>query len=68
MFSITARVTKLGRNMAFADITMTAAVGGGGGDAAGGGAEAEADVDADATEVPPAPLAAHATTVYALLA
>ena len=63
---ITARVTKLGRNMAFADITMTAAVRGAVGDTAGGGAEAEAA--ADATEAPPAPLAAHATTVYALLA
>jgi uncharacterized protein (TIGR00369 family) len=61
---ITARVTKLGRNMAFADITMTAAtMGGAGGDADGGGATA----GAGATEAPPTPLAAHATTVYALL-
>jgi acyl-coenzyme A thioesterase PaaI-like protein len=62
---ITARVTKLGRNMAFTDITMTAApvlsvprAGEAGGEAA----------EHEATEAPPAPLAAHATTVYALLA
>ena len=71
---ITARVTKLGRSMAFADITMTAAVGGGargvggGGDGGGAAGDAEAETETNVTEAPPAPVAAHATTVYALLA
>jgi len=71
---ITARVTKLGRSMAFADITMTAAVGGGargvggGGDGGGAAGDAEAETETNVTEAPPAPVVAHATTVYALLA
>lgn len=66
---ITARVTKLGRNMAFADITMTAAAGGEGvGEGGDGGAAGDSGAKTDVTEAPPAPVAAHATTVYALLA
>jgi len=68
---ITARVTKLGRSMAFADITMTAAVGGEGGRVGEGGdgrAAGDGEVETDVTEAPPAPVVAHATTVYALLA
>lgn len=53
---ITAQVTKLGRSLAFADITMTAAA-----------KEAGAGTTAEPTDAPPAPPAAHATTVYALL-
>lgn len=65
---ITARVTKLGRSMAFTDITMTPAVGSTRGGGGRGYGDAEAGAEGDATEAPPAPLAAHATTVYALLA
>jgi uncharacterized protein (TIGR00369 family) len=53
---ITAQVTKLGRSLAFADITMTAAA-----------KEAGAGTAAEPTNATPAPPAAHATTVYALL-
>lgn len=58
---ITARVTKLGRNLAFADVAMAAAV-------APVGETGEGAVASAGAEAPPAPLAAHATTVYALLA
>jgi len=53
---ITARITKLGRTMAFADIAMTAA------------AAAAAPPAADAAPPPTDPLlAAHATAIYAIL-
>ncbi|WP_194927590.1 PaaI family thioesterase, partial [Catenulispora pinisilvae] len=55
---ITARVTKLGRTLAFTDVTMTPAP-----PAKGEGTEGRAG--AEATLPPPA---AHATTVYAILA
>ena len=61
---ITAHVTKLGRTLAFTDITMTPAppvL------SAGAKVEAESAAGAEPTEAQPAPPAAHATTVYALL-
>ena len=61
---ITARVTKLGRTLAFADITMTPAVA-----EAGTGAESGAEDENEAgVEAAAALPAAQATTVYALLA
>lgn len=64
---ITARVTKLGRTLAFTDITMTPAP-----PAKGERAEArvgtQAEAGTQATEATPPPPAAHATTVYAILA
>jgi uncharacterized protein (TIGR00369 family) len=81
---ITARVTKLGRTLAFTDITMTPvppkedSTAGGSGAANGvgvgvrGGAEAGTGTGGEAkltaTEAQLASPAAHATTVYALLA
>ncbi|MEZ0114428.1 acyl-coenzyme A thioesterase PaaI-like protein [Catenulispora sp. EB89] len=61
---ITARVTKLGRTLAFTDVTMTPAPTVG----EGAGAGAESAAAAEATEAQLASPAAHATTVYALLA
>ncbi|MEY9855123.1 uncharacterized protein (TIGR00369 family) [Catenulispora sp. GAS73] len=61
---ITAHVTKLGRTLAFTDITMTPAPPTGEG---AGEAEAELAAGTEQKEVQLAPPAAHATTVYALL-
>ncbi|MEY9927982.1 acyl-coenzyme A thioesterase PaaI-like protein [Catenulispora sp. GP43] len=58
---ITAHVTKLGRTLAFTDVTMTPAPKGG--VTAAAGPEQTAPEPAEA---PPAPPAAHATTVHAL--
>ncbi|WP_369125591.1 PaaI family thioesterase [Catenulispora rubra] len=60
---ITAHVTKLGRTLAFTDITMTPAPPVGG----GAGTEAEQPAGEASAETQLAPPAAHATTVYALL-
>jgi uncharacterized protein (TIGR00369 family) len=62
---ITAHVTKLGRTLAFTDITMTPAPPPA---SAGAGTDAELAAGTEPTEAQLAPPAAHATTVYALLA
>ncbi|WP_230418027.1 PaaI family thioesterase [Catenulispora pinistramenti] len=64
---ITARVTKLGRTLAFTDITMTPAPPVNRGEAEARGA-AQAEPEAQPTEATLPPPAAHATTVYAILA